>query len=445
MTSINFSYVKASPSFVGVFNAPEADVMDPAHLTATQASRLIQSGKLKPADLLEACLARISERERDVRAFAFIDPGQARAAKPVPGPLHGLPIGVKDVFDTAEMPTEHGSPIWKGWRPRADAAAVSLARSAGAIIIGKTVTAEFAIRTPGPTVHPQTLKHTPGGSSSGSAAGVADRFFPLAYGTQAMGSLIKPAAYCGVVGYKPSFGLINRGGTKLVAENVDTIGVIARSVADCALFVGAVSGQKLGDPELRPEHAPRIGVCRSPTWNKALPETERLLTDVTAALARAGAIVVEHELRSDFAAALEAFPHVLNREAAHGLGWELAHARDQISPALREQLDAGLSVTWEQYSRAATTLAQLRHRFQETLGDLDILITPAATGEAPEGLASTGDSSFNSLWTALHVPCVTVPAGEGPQGLPLGIQIVARRGDDHAALKWAQWVASALT
>jgi Asp-tRNA(Asn)/Glu-tRNA(Gln) amidotransferase A subunit family amidase len=418
--------------------------MDPAHLTATQASRLIQSGKLDPADLREACLARIDERERDISAFAFVDPAQARAAKPLPGPLHGIPIGVKDVFDTADMPTEHGSPIWKGWRPRADAAAVSLARASGAIVIGKTVTAEFAIRTPGPTVHPQTLKHTPGGSSSGSAAGVADGFFPIAYGTQAMGSLIKPAAYCGVVGYKPSFGVINRGGTKLVSETLDTIGVIARSVADCALFIGAVSGQKLGDPDIRPEHVPRIGVCRSLPWAKALPETETLLTDVTMALACAGALVVEYRLRPDFDPAQQAFLQVLNREAAHALGWELAHARDQISPPLREQLDAGLAMTWEEYSRAGTMLAKLRRQFPETLGDLDILITPAATGAAPEGLTSTGDSSFNWLWTALHVPCVTVPAGKGPQGLPLGIQIVARRGDDQAALTWAQWVASAL-
>jgi len=219
----------ASPSFMPCSTLWKPIAMDPAHLTATQASRLIQSGKLDPADLREACLARIDERERDISAFAFVDPAQARAAKPLPGPLHGIPIGVKDVFDTADMPTEHGSPIWKGWRPRADAAAVSLARASGAIVIGKTVTAEFAIRTPGPTVHPQTLKHTPGGSSSGSAAGVADGFFPIAYGTQAMGSLIKPAAYCGVVGYKPSFGVINRGGTKLVSETLDTIGVIARS------------------------------------------------------------------------------------------------------------------------------------------------------------------------------------------------------------------------
>jgi Asp-tRNA(Asn)/Glu-tRNA(Gln) amidotransferase A subunit family amidase len=180
-------------------------------------------------------------------------------------------------------------------------------------------------------------------------------------------------------------------------------------------------------------------------WSKAQPETSLLLANVAAALSRAGARITEHELPSDFDAALQTFPYVLNREAAHGLGWELAHARNQISPPLREQLDAGVAVTWEQYARAVAALTQVRDRFSATLGDLDILVTPAATGEAPQDLASTGDSSFNSLWTALHVPCVTVPAGKGPQGLPLGIQIVARRGDDRAALIWAQWVASALS
>ncbi|MBR0896074.1 amidase [Bradyrhizobium tropiciagri] len=419
--------------------------MDAARLTATEASRLIQSGKLKPADLLEACLARIAERETKVQAFAFIDPAQPRAAKSLPGPLHGIPVGVKDVFDTADMPTEHGSPIWKGWRPKTDAAVVNLTRNAGAVVIGKTVTAEFAIRTPGPTAHPQTLRHTPGGSSSGSAAGVADFFFPLGTGTQAMGSLIKPAAYCGVVGFKPSFGLINRGGVKLVSETLDTVGIIARSVADCALYVGAISGQDLGNPDLRPEHAPRIGVCRSPAWGKAQPETQRLVTNVTATLARAGALVSDYELQSDFSSAFQTFSHVLNREAAQGLGWELTHARDQVSHTLLEQLDAGLAVTWEQYSKALAALAQVRERFSSTLGDLDILITPAATGEAPEGFSSTGDSSFNSLWTALHVPCLTVPAGTGANGLPLGIQVIARRGDDRAALAWAQWIASALS
>jgi Asp-tRNA(Asn)/Glu-tRNA(Gln) amidotransferase A subunit family amidase len=417
---------------------------DSSRLTATEAMRLIRTDRLKPADLLEACLARIADREPEVRAFAFIDPEQARRAKLRPGPLHGIPIGVKDVIDTADMTTEHGSPIWKGWRPKADAAAVTWARAAGAVVIGKTVTAEFAIRTPGPTVHPQTLKHTPGGSSSGSAAGVADWFFPLAYGTQAMGSIIKPAAYCGVVGYKPSYGTINRGGVKVVSETLDTIGVLARSVADCALFVSAVSGLDLGDPDLKQERTPRIGICRSPAWNKALPETQSLLADIATALARAGAVVAERELPSAFNAFHHAFPLVLNREAAQGLGWELTHAREQISPALREQLDTGLAVNATDYLEAQETLASLRRSFPSTIEDLDILITPAATGQAPEGLASTGDSSFNSLWTALHVPAITVPAGKGPDGLPLGIQIVARRGADREALAWAQWIASAL-
>ena len=419
-------------------------MQDPSRLTATEAARLIRAGRLQPADLLAACLARISERERDVRAFAHIDPEQVRRAVPGPGPLHGIPIGVKDVLDTADMPTGHGSPIWQGWRPKADAAAVTLARNAGAVVIGKTVTAEFAMRTPGPTAHPQTLRHTPGGSSSGSAAGVADGFFPLAYGTQAMGSIIKPAAYCGVVGYKPSFGTIHRGGTKIVAETLDTIGVLARSVADCALFVGAVSGQDLGDPDVKPDRAPRIGLCRSSAWAKALPETVQLLSQLAASLARAGAVVAACELPDAYDAAQQAFPLVLDREAAIGLAWERTHAAAQISPPLREQLDAGARVTASDYGQAARTLARLRRSFPAAIEGFDILITPAATGQAPEGLQTTGDSCFNWLWTALHVPCVTVPAGTGPDGLPLGIQIVGRRGEDRQALAWAQWIAAAI-
>jgi Asp-tRNA(Asn)/Glu-tRNA(Gln) amidotransferase A subunit family amidase len=417
---------------------------DPSRLTATEAARRLRSGRLRPADLLEACLARIAEREPAVRAFAFLDPEQARRTACRPGPLHGMPIGVKDMFDTADMPTEYGSPIWRGWRPRADATAVTSARAAGALVIGKTVTAEFAVRTPGPTAHPLTLRHTPGGSSSGSAAGVADGFFPLAYGTQAMGSIIKPAAYCGVVGYKPSFGTISRAGTKTVSETLDTVGVLARSVADCALFVGAVTGQDLGDPDLKPERAPRIGLCRSPAWAKAQPETQALFADAATRLVRAGAIVVARELPSAFDAFQPAFSQVLNHELALALGWELVQARERISPPLREQLDAGSAVSHADYLGALATLARLRQLFPLAIEDVDILVTPAATGQAPEGLESTGDSAFNSLWSALHVPCLTVPAGVGPAGLPLGIQVVARQGEDRRALAWAQWVAAAL-
>jgi Asp-tRNA(Asn)/Glu-tRNA(Gln) amidotransferase A subunit family amidase len=226
--------------------------------------------------------------------------------------LHGLPIGVKDVLDTADMPSGYGSPIWRGWRPRGDAAAVAWARAAGAVAVGKTVTTECATRKPGPTGNPHNLRHTPGGSSSGSATGVADGFFPLAFGSQTAGSVVRPAAFCGVVGYKPTFGMINRHGTKLMSESLDTVGVLARSVADCALFAGAVAGRDLGDPDTRPARAPRIGICRSPAWDLAVPETQALLPRVAAALGRAGASVVERELSPGVAAVADAPPIVMN-------------------------------------------------------------------------------------------------------------------------------------
>ena len=235
--------------------------MDPADLTATAARARIAAGQLTPVDLMEACLARIAQREPALRAMAFLDPGLARqaAAHARPGPLHGLPLGVKDVLDTADMPTEYNSPIWRGHRPRADAGAVAWARATGAAVLGKTVTTEFATRLPGPTVNPHNPAYTPGGSSSGSAAGVAAGYFPFAFGTQTAGSVIRPAAYCGVVGFKPSFGLIERHGMKLMAFSLDTIGVVARSVADCALLAGATAGRDLGDPtRMPPRSAPGL-------------------------------------------------------------------------------------------------------------------------------------------------------------------------------------------
>ena len=419
---------------------------DLARLTATEAARLIRAGTLRPEALMDACLARIAAREPEVRAFTHLDPDQARrsAAAASPGPLHGLPIGVKDVLDTSDMPNEYGSPIWRGWRPRADAAAVAWARAAGAVVIGKTVSTEFATRKPGPTANPRGLGHTPGGSSSGSAAGVADFFFPLAYGTQTAGSILRPAAYCGVAGYKPSFGLINRAGMKIMSDSLDTIGVMARSVADCALFAGAVSGHDLGCPDTKPERPPRIGICRSPSWDQALPETVALLERVTVALGRAGAAVSERELPACIAALTTAHPVVMNNESARALGWELATARDQISEGLRERLDFGLSRSESELAQGYAVFAEAQGAFPGATEGLDVLITPSAAGQAPKGLEWTGDPAFNLIWTSLHVPCVTVPAGEGPDGLPIGIQVVGRRGEDHAVLAWAQWVAAAI-
>jgi Asp-tRNA(Asn)/Glu-tRNA(Gln) amidotransferase A subunit family amidase len=412
-------------------------------MTATEARRRMASGQLDRETLVEACLARIADREPVIHAFAHFDPILARRSAR-PGPLHGLPIGVKDVLDTADMPSEYGSPIWQGWRPRADAAPVAWARAAGGVVMGKTVTTEFATRKPGPTANPANPAHTPGGSSSGSAAGVAAGFFPLAYGTQTAGSVIRPAAYCGVVGYKPTYGLISRIGMKIMSDSLDTIGVMARSVADCALFAGAVSGRELGDPDVKPARAPRVGICRSPTWSAAAPETQALLDRVAQALARAEAAVVERELSARFTALIDAHPIVMNAESGRALGWELAAAAEGISEGLRERLAFGLGQSDAALADAYRVFEETQQAFPAELDGLDVLVTPSAPGEAPKGLEWTGDPAFNFIWTSLHVPCVTVPAGVGPNGLPLGIQIVGRCGDDKAVLAWAQWVAAAI-
>ncbi len=415
-----------------------------ADLTATDMASRLRAGSLRPEAVLEACLDRISARDGTVHAFAHFDPAQARAAPKRPGPLHGLPVGVKDVLDTADMPSQYGSSIWKGHRPRADAAAVAWARAAGAVIVGKTVTTEFATRTPGPTTNPHHAGRTPGGSSSGSAAGVAAGFFPLAFATQTAGSIIRPAAFCGVVGYKPSFGTIARQGMKVMSESLDTIGVMARSVADCALFVGAVARRDLGDPARRPERAPRVGLCRSPAWARAAPETTALLSDTADRLARAGAVVTPRELPELFHALDDAHPLVMQAESAASMGWEMLVARDQLSGLLRERLEWGLSHDAASLDTARAVFVACQDAFAGVTDGVDILLTPSAIGEAPEGLHSTGEPVFNGIWTALHVPCVTVPAGKGPNAMPLGIQIVGSRGRDRETLAWAAWVEAEL-
>jgi Asp-tRNA(Asn)/Glu-tRNA(Gln) amidotransferase A subunit family amidase len=309
---------------------------------------------------------------------------------------------------------------------------------------GKTVTTEFATRKPGPTMNPANPAHTPGGSSSGSAAGVGAGLFPLAYGTQTAGSVIRPAAFCGVVGYKPTYGLISRIGMKIMADSLDTIGVIARTVTDCALFAGAVSGRNLGDPDTKPETTPSIGICRSPTWDNAAPETHALLDRVATALGAAGATITHRELPSAFNALIDAHPIVMNCESARALGWELTQHPDQISDGLRERLEWGLAQPEPALKAAYATFQSTQQAFPAAMEGLDILVTPSAPGEAPKGLDWTGDPAFNSIWTSLHVPCATVPAGTGPNGLPLGIQIVGRQGDDKAVLAWARWVEAAI-
>ena len=420
---------------------------DPSRLTVTEAARRIQAGTLAPQELMESCLARIAARDAVVRAFAHFDPDQARANAGATRPgklLHGIPVGVKDVLDTADMPSQYGSPIWSGWRPRADAAVVAATKAVGGVIAGKLVTTEFATRHPGPTTNPHHQGHTPGGSSSGSAAAVADFQLPVAFGTQTAGSIIRPAAYCGVVGYKPSFGMISRMGMKIMSDSLDTVGVLARSVADCAFVAGAVSGRDLGDPDKVPDRGPGVGLCRTWHWDQASSETQALFGNVARALVRAGARVEERNLPAAFSALETAHPVVMNSESARALGWELATARGQISAALLERLDFGVACDEGTIDAALGVFRDLQDRFSAFTEGLDILITPAAPGEAPAGLTWTGDPTFNYLWTALHVPCVTVPAGTGPNGLPLGVQIIGRRGEDRKTLAWAQFVAAAI-
>lgn len=420
--------------------------MDHADLTATAARAEMAAGRLTPAALMDACLARIAAREAVVQAMAYLDPAQAMqaASTAADGPLHGLPIGVKDVLDTADMPTAYNSAIWAGHRPRADAGAVALARRAGAVVLGKTVTTEFATRQPGPTTNPHNAGHTPGGSSSGSAAGVAAGYFPFAYGTQTAGSVIRPAAYCGITGYKPSYGTIERHGMKLMSFSLDTIGVMARSVADCALLTSAVSGRDLGDPDADSARTWRIGVCQSPVWQQADAATQALLHDVADRLARAGAVTGACELPPLFAEVLDVHPLLMNAESASAMAWELDNHADALSAGLREKLLWGSAQTPAAVDAARAVFRRAQAGFADAMAGFDVLITPSAPGEAPAGLGWTGDPAFNALWTALHVPCVTVPAGPGPTGLPLGVQIVGPAGADAAVLAASAWVARAL-
>jgi Asp-tRNA(Asn)/Glu-tRNA(Gln) amidotransferase A subunit family amidase len=426
---------------------------DPGLLPATLAIRKLRDGALSASDLAEAFLDRIAAGEPALRAFAWHDPAAvrraaaradaARKAGHEAGPLHGLLFGIKDVLDTADMPSQYGSPIWAGHRPRSDAAAVALARRAGAVAVGKTVTTEFATRHPGPTVNPRNPAHTPGGSSSGSAAGAAAGFFHAGFGTQTAGSVIRPAAFCGAVGFKPSFGTLHRGGMKVMSESLDTIGVIAGSIGDCALFMAGLTGRDYGDPEARPGASPRLGLCLGPTADLASAETLALLDRVAAAAGEAGATVTELRLPSVMDEAVEAHPVVMNMESAQAIAWELDHAAAQVSPVLRERMEWAWSQPPAKLDEARRAFAAARKAFVRVVEPFDALLTPSAPGEAPEGLGWTGDPAFNSLWTLLHVPCVTVPAGEGPKGLPLGVQIVAGFGKDREALAWAEWVRAA--
>lgn len=418
-------------------------------LSAREAAERIARGALTSAALVEACLARIAAREDAVGAFAHLDPAQARAeasarACEAPrGPLHGVPIGVKDIMATADMPTAYGSRLYADHRPAADAACVALARARGAVILGKTVTTEFANLSPGRTRHPENPGHTPGGSSSGSAAGVADRMMPLAFGTQTAGSVVRPAAFCGVVGYKPSFNLIPIAGTQMQSPTLDTVGVFARDVGDAAWFVAALTGRPALVPQA-PATAPRIGRYRPATADQAAPATWAALDRVAKSLAGAGAEIVERGPFPAFDGLEKVQLTIMLHEAARNLAWEGAAPEGMLTAATRRMLAEGAAISVDAYDAALRRAEQAWAGREAFFGDCDAMLVPAVPGEAPPGLASTGDPVFNRVWTLLRTPCITIPAGRGPAGLPLGAQLIARPHDDARLLAVALLAETAL-
>ena len=415
-------------------------------LSALDASRMISRREITAEALVRDCLERIRERDADVGAWIHCDPELAlRQARlldsgPVRGLLHGLPLGVKDIFDTHDMPTGYGSPIYDAHRTRCDAASVALARAAGGVILGKTVTTEFATFPPGKTRNPHDPGRTPGGSSSGSAAAVADFQVPLAFGTQTAGSVIRPASYCGVVGYKPTYNLIPRCGVKPGSDTVDTVGVFARTVPDAAMLTAALMGNSaLMVPE-QPIAPPRIGWCRTHEWHCVQAEMAQALEKAAATLSAAGARVTEMILPPRFAGLLAAQKSIMGFEGARSRADEFLRFPDKLSAALRENFAAGFRIDHGEYANSLALGRECRSRLEDAFGDCDVLLAPSATGEAPAGLSSTGDPVMNQVWTLLHVPCVTVPAATGPNGLPLGLSAVGRIGDDARTLAVAHWI-----
>lgn len=416
-------------------------------LSATEAVERIAEGSLTSESLVQACLGRIETKDGEVGAWEYCDPdlalAQATAADRGPatgGALRGVPVGVKDIFDTADLPTGYGSAVYGGHRPPWDASCVALLRAAGAVILGKTVTTEFAAYHPGKTVNPHNPAHTPGGSSSGSAAAVADFMVPLALGTQTAGSVIRPASFCGVVGYKPTFGWVNRAGLKPLAESLDTIGWFGRTVADAALIASVLCCRPSLADATPLEEPPRIGVCRTYEWPQATEATTRALDRARACLLEAGAVLTEISLPEPFGKLAEAQAAVMAFEAARSLAFEKQEHRAEVSGKLLEMIEDGESCSPERYDAAQALAASCRVALPGVVAENDALLVPSVPGEAPEGLSSTGDPVFNRIWTLLHVPCVNVPTSRGPGGLPVGLQLVGRRGADAKLLRVARWV-----
>ena len=428
-------------------------------LAATIAA--LRDGTFTAEQVADSCLARIEEVDGAVQAWTFLDPEHARAqaraldearadGKPM-GPLHGIPVGVKDIFDTTDMPTEDGTVLHAGRRPHHDCTAVGLLRQAGAVIMGKTVTTELALFTPGKTHNPHDPNRTPGGSSSGSAAAVASGMVPLAIGSQTNGSIIRPASYCGVVGYKPTHGLISRRGVLSLSRTLDHVGVFAGSVADAALLAEVMMDYDAGDADMYPQARaelsrmaaeepplpPKLAFAKTPVWDQADEDTQEAFVELADMF---GDSIAEVELPPVFEKALELHRSIQDAEVAVSFAPEYEKGRDQLSARLREIIEHGQQVLAADYIRALARIPLLNVSLDEIFKQYDAILTPAAPGEAPLGLESTGNPVFCTAWTLLGTPAITLPLLQGADGMPIGVQLVGLRGNDGRLLRTARWL-----
>lgn len=422
--------------------------------TAFETARALQDRSLSAQDYVAACLEQIDAREPSVHAFAYIDRAGAMArakaldAQAIQGGMHGLTIGIKDVFDTYDMPTEGGSRVFEGYQPVQDAACLATLRRAGAVMLGKTITTELATFPTNGTRNPLNLEHTPGGSSSGSAAAVAAQMVSFATGTQTMGSTVRPCGYCGVTGYKPSYNLIPRRGVWPNADSCDTVGLVARDVRDVAFFAAEIARYpelRLPEDAIALDQAPTIGLCRTFEWDRADTHMQRAFEDCGRILSAAGARVKEIVLPDPFAGMLAAHTAVVHFEMGRGFADIIERHADRMRPALLERTLKGLEITGRQYQQAQTLARQCRQMFDGVLGECDVLFVPAATGEAPKGQEWSGDTSMNQVWTLMHGPALSVTGGYGPHGLPLAMQVVGRIDDDARTLLAAHWIHTRLS
>jgi Asp-tRNA(Asn)/Glu-tRNA(Gln) amidotransferase A subunit family amidase len=413
-----------------------------ASLTASDAAQLIARREISSVELTKACLARIHDRNPDVAAWRFIDEKTSLAAAEVADktdaktPLHGIPFGVKDVIDTAEFPTECGTVIHAGRRPRADASCVSIMRKAGAVLLGKLVTTEYAVYSPNETRHPLNLAHTPGGSSSGSAAAVADMQVPIAFGNQTAGSLIRPAAFCGIFALKPTHGLVDQRGILPLQPFFDTLGYMARTIDDLQAFFGTVTetSQIATWDENR---VPNIGICKTFQWQYAKPETRFVFQEVANQLRAHGIKVTELQLPEHFADLPITHQTMLHKGISDSLRADYDRAKNQMSERLRSMVEAGANMNVTTYEKQRSFAEECRASINTVLADYDAILCPSTPGEAPVGIA-TGDPVFQVVWTLLGVPCINLPVATGPRGLPIGIQLIGKRHADAQLLAVAR-------